>query len=79
MTTPGPGDVVLCGSDTGGFSIRDAATQRPVATGLKTVREAVDVARAHGAAAVWQQSVDGRGRRLGPPTRLPLRAVARAV
>lgn len=71
--TPGPqrGDVLLRGSFRAGFEIVDAITDRHIAGPMQLSR-AIQVAKAHGAIGLWQQSVDDRGRPLGAPSRLSL-------
>ena len=72
MTTPKAGDVIVAGSDASGFLVFDAATNAPVGPRVKTLSEAVNIARERGAHGVWQQNLDKRGRPMGPPWRLPL-------
>lgn len=71
VSHPQLGDVVLRGSFSAGFEIVDAITDRHIAGPMQLSR-AIQVAKAHGASGLWQQSVDDRGRPLGPPTRLVL-------
>jgi hypothetical protein len=67
---PQSGDVALRGDETSGVEIVDAVTQRRIAGRFRTVEAAVATARFYGAATIWQQSVDNRGRSLGDPYRL---------
>ena len=70
VTVPRFGDVLLRGDGHAGFELVKAVTHEPIRTNLPTVEDAIEVARAQGAAVVWQQSFDNRGRALGDPVRL---------
>jgi hypothetical protein len=70
MGAPKRGDVFLRGDVEQGFHIVDATTLKPIAAAVPTVEAAVEVARLHGAGAIWQQTFDNRGRPLGDPFRL---------
>jgi hypothetical protein len=63
-------DVLLRGHGNSGFELVKAKTHEPIQTNIPTLEAAIEVARAHGAAVIWQQSVDNRGRALGDPVRL---------
>ena len=65
------GDLILRGSPTEGFSLIDAWSGTFVAGPLRTFDEIFSVARARGAAALWRESVDERGRPLGDLFKLP--------
>lgn len=65
-----PSDVVLRGDTVTGFHIVDAITEAHIAGPLPSLSAAIEAARQHGAHAVWQQSVDNRGRALGDSMRL---------
>jgi hypothetical protein len=69
MFSPTIGDVILRGSIDGAFTVLDAIKRDRVA-GPLPLQEAVAYARQHGAPNIFQQSVDGRGRILGDPSRL---------
>ena len=65
-----PSDVILRGDPLIGFHIIDALTEAPIAGPLPSLSAAIEAAWQHGAYAIWQQSVDNRGRALGDPMRL---------
>ena len=65
---PQLGDVLLRANSVGGFQIVDAVSGKVVIASLPTLEAAVEAARGRGA--IWQQSVDNRGRPLGDPYRL---------
>ncbi len=65
-----PSDVILRGDTLTGFHIVDAITGAHIAGPLPSLLAAIEAARQHGARAIWQQSVDNRGRALGDPMRL---------
>jgi hypothetical protein len=67
---PQPGDVVLRGDPKSGVEIVDAVTRQRIAGRFRTLEAAVATARFYGAAAIWQQTVDNRGRALGEAYRL---------
>jgi hypothetical protein len=69
-TAPQSGDVVLRGDHTSGVEIVDAVTRLRIAGRFRTLEAAVATARFYGAAAIWQQTVDNRGRPLGDAYRL---------
>jgi len=63
---PQDGDVFLRGDAMGGFHVLDAMSLEPIAGPIHSVEVAIEVARLHGGA-IWQQTVDNRGRPLGDP------------
>jgi hypothetical protein len=69
-TEPQAGDVLLRGDVTYGFQLVDAMTHQVLAGPITTLEAVVELARGLGARAIWQQSVDNRGRPLGDPFRL---------
>ena len=69
-TVPRSGDVLVRGDGQAGFDLVKAGTYEPIQTNLPTVEAAIELARAHGAGMIWQQSFDNRGRALGDPIRL---------
>lgn len=71
---PRPGDVLLRGDATSGFYLVDAISLQEIAGPLSTMAAAIESACFHGAAAIWQQLLDNRGRPLGDPIRLPFRS-----
>jgi hypothetical protein len=57
----------------GGFSIVEALTSKHIAGPYQSFAVALAVARANvDGGAIWQQSVDHRGRLLGAPLKLPI-------
>ena len=72
MPVPQAGDILIR-SLTGDhrFTLLDVVTERTIAGPFEGFRSAVTYARALNARAIWQQSVDDRGRVLGDPFRLP--------
>jgi hypothetical protein len=71
MPAPQLGDVILRRGANGTVIVVDAITDKQIA-GPVQLRRAIQLARAHGAAAIWQQHVDERGRPLGDVSRIPL-------
>jgi hypothetical protein len=67
---PGHGDVLLRGDGHAGFELVRAVTHELIEDKIPSLDAVVEVARYHGAATVWQQSFDNRGRPLGDPVRL---------
>ena len=67
---PTSSDVLLRGSTDGGFYLVDPTTETVIVKGLASIPAAIEAARSHGAAEIWQQHVDFRGRPLGDPFRL---------
>jgi hypothetical protein len=65
IQTPQPGSVILRGSG-GYFELVDAGSHTHIAGPVQWSR-AIQLARAHGANAVWQQDLDEHGRPLGAP------------
>lgn len=70
-SSPGAGDVLLRWLGAGMFEILDAKTSRHL-DGPVSLPRAIEVAKASGAAVIWQQNVDERGRPMGSPYRIPL-------
>ena len=68
MFTAAPGDVILRASIDGAFNVLDATSLARVA-GPLTINAALTFAHEHGAAHVFQQAVDKRGRLMGDPAR----------
>jgi hypothetical protein len=54
--------------------ILDTQTYQAVVQGRHSIAEAIEIAGQRGATALWQLNVDDRGRPLGVPFRLPLKA-----
>jgi hypothetical protein len=69
VTEPQVGDVLLRGDTRQGFQIVDAISHEILAASIPTLEAAIETARRHGASAIWQQSLDNRGRPLGDPFR----------
>jgi hypothetical protein len=67
---PTSSDVLLRGDVNGGFYLVDPTTEHVLVKGLPSIAAAIEAARMHGAAEIWQQHVDFRGRPLGDPFRL---------
>ena len=65
VNTPQPGSVILRGSG-GYFELVDAGSHAHIAGPVQWSR-AVQLAKAHGATAIWRQDLDERGRPIGPP------------
>ena len=74
IQNPRAGDILVRGSFDSGFELLDAATLRHVGDGRHSISEAIIFARQQGAEAIWQLNTDERGRPVGEPFRLPLRA-----
>jgi hypothetical protein len=68
MFTAVPGDVILRASIDGAFHVLDATSLARVA-GPLPLQVALAYAQQHGAAHVFQQAVDKRGRVMGDPVR----------
>lgn len=66
------GDLVIRGTIADGFELVEAITSRYVAGPFEMFATAMVAARVRHPHAIWQQSVDHRGRLLGDPLRLPL-------
>ena len=76
MSNPSAGDVVICDS-AAGFVIADAVTHAPMSGPYLTIADAALAARKLVADGhVWRENLDARGRALGPPFLLELRASA---
>ena len=71
MPAPQLGDVILRRGANGTVIVVDAITDKQIAGPVQLWR-AIQLARAHGAAAIWQQLVDERGRPLGDVSRIPV-------
>jgi hypothetical protein len=71
LCTPEAGDVILRWLGAGMFEILDAQTERHL-SGPVSLGRALELAKSSGAAVIWQQNVDERGRPLGSPYRIPL-------
>jgi hypothetical protein len=71
MDTMHTGDLRIRGTTESGFLLLEALTLKPVAGPFEYFSTAVAAARARQPRAIWQQSVDNRGRLLGDPLRLP--------
>ena len=69
MSNPKMGDVILRSLD-GSFELVDALTGQRLFHNILSLPAAVEIARQLGAAQIWQQNVDNRGRALGEPFRL---------
>ena len=72
MPFPQAGDILIR-SLTGDhrFTVLDVLTERTIAGPFEGFHSAVAYARSLNPRAIWQQSVDDRGRVLGDPFRLP--------
>jgi hypothetical protein len=68
---PSVRNVILRGSTETGFMLINAVTAHRIA-GPVPLQRAIEVARQHGAAVIWQENLDDRGRSLGSPFRLEL-------
>ena len=73
MVTMQAGDIVIRGITESGFLLFEASSLTPVAGPFQYFRTAVAAARVRRPHAIWQQSVDHRGRLLGDPFPVPLR------
>ena len=73
MVTMQAGDIVIRGITESGFVLLDAESLMPIAGPFEYFATAVAAACARRPHAIWQQSVDHRGRQLGDPFPLPLR------
>jgi hypothetical protein len=69
VSTPHVGDVVIRALQDG-YAVFDAVTENVIGRQLASLGEAIVLARSKGAADVWHQSIDERGRALGEPFRL---------
>jgi hypothetical protein len=69
VNIPKEGDVFLRGDLIGGFHVLNAISLEPIAGPIPSIEGAIEVARRHGGA-IWQQTLDNRGRPLGDPFRL---------
>ncbi len=72
MPTPQTGDILIRrtnGNDA--FELHEVVTLKRLAGPFEDFATAVAAARAKKPRAIWQQSVDDRGRPLGDPCRLP--------
>ena len=69
--TPATGDVILRWLGGGAFDVVEAETCRHL-TGPVSLSRAIALAKASGAAVIWQQNLDERGRPVGTPYRIPL-------
>jgi hypothetical protein len=67
---PSTRDVLLRGDSATGFELVEAGSLHRIQGQIPSIEAAVEIARAHGAGVIWQQSVDNRGRPLGDPVRL---------
>ena len=70
MPDPKRRDVILRGID-GHYVVIDSATDERIAGPVK-LSVAIQLAKAAGATALWQENSDEHGRALGPPIRIPL-------
>ena len=73
MVTMQAGDIVIRGITESGFVLLEAESLTPIAGPFEFFQTAVAAARVRQPHAIWQQSVDNRGRLLGDPFPLPLR------
>ena len=74
VLSPQTGDILLRGSFDAGFELLDPQTLQPIIEGRRSISEAIAIARKHRASMLWQLNTDERGRTIGEPLRLPLRA-----
>ena len=72
MSAPQLGDIVIRGTTNDGFELVEAVTSTRIVGTFQTFAVALASARTRvDGGAIWQQSVDHRGRLLGGPLRLP--------
>jgi hypothetical protein len=72
MSNPQLGDLVIRGTTNDGFEVVEAITSKRIAGPFQTLAVALASARTSvDGGAIWQQSVDHRGRPLGDPLLLP--------
>jgi hypothetical protein len=64
------GDILLCGSLAYGFELVDAVTGDALHTGVRSIADAVAIARRHGGGELWQVLTDGSGQQIGGPVRI---------
>ena len=69
---PTTGDVVVRDVAAGGYLIVDAVTRRAVGGPYFSIADAVVKARRLCGGHIWRESLDARGRSLGPPFLLEL-------
>ena len=60
------GDVVLRGSVEAGYTLVDLLTGEPLSEAFSELEVAVAVAIERGAATIWRENLDNRGRPVGP-------------
>jgi hypothetical protein len=65
------GGILIRGTSQNGFQLIDMPTGEYIAGPFQFLPVALAAARARRPRAIWQQSVDHRGRPLGEPYRLP--------
>ena len=63
-----PEGIILRGSFDAGYTLVDATTGEPISGVFTELQDAVTAAVNSGAATIWQEHLDNRGRPLGPPT-----------
>ena len=74
MIHPVPGDVLIRNA-AAGFTVVDALTNRELGGPFSSIADAATTARVFGfGKRVWRENLDGRGRPLGPPFPLELKA-----
>jgi hypothetical protein len=79
MFVPMRGDVLIrsqsADSGQSAYLVAEAKTDRTLAGPFDTLRDAtITAARLARGAAIWQENLDHRGRRIGEPLRLPFRS-----
>ncbi len=71
MPIPQAGDVLIRTLNGNQVSLVDVLTLEHVAGPFESLAVAVEHARSRNVRAIWQQTIDDRGRPLGDPFRLP--------
>jgi hypothetical protein len=64
------GDILLCGSLAYGFELLDAVTGDALHVGVRSIADAVAMARRYGDGELWQVLTDGSGHQVGGPVRI---------
>ena len=67
---PRPGDVIIRGALSDGFTVVDDVSGRLLDASLMDLTGALKTARAHSRGQIWQEIVDERGRPIGELFRL---------
>jgi hypothetical protein len=64
------GDILLRGSLAYGFELLDAVTGDSLHVGVRSIADAVAMARQYGDGELWQVLTDGSGHQIGGPVRI---------